>query len=157
MSRARRHLERLRDSLTGPTDAWLLLRIVGWSLVLPPAKAVVSLPRLARLMQAEARTATRDPKREQTITALIAWVFKTRPPGTRDNCLERGLVTYRYLCRGGAHPQLIIGVARSGENVHGHVWVTIDGRPVHDTTAALERFQPILSFDSDGRMAKPGR
>jgi hypothetical protein len=84
--------------------------------------------------------------------SLAAWVFKTRPPGARDNCLERGLVAYRYLARAGASPELVIGVAKSAQGVHGHVWVTIDGRAVHDSPATLAGFEPILVVKSDGSL-----
>jgi transglutaminase superfamily protein len=155
VSRTRRHVERLRGSVGRPADAWLLVRIVGWSLVLPVAKSVIPLPRLTRLMRADAGSSRRDAEQEQTVTALTAWVFKTRPPGSRDNCLERALVTYRYLCRAGADPELVVGMARDEEGVHGHAWVTVDGFPVHDTIAELARFEPMLRFGSDGRMVSP--
>jgi transglutaminase superfamily protein len=154
MRRSRLHVARLRDSVKGPADAWLLTRIVGWSLVLPLAKSLVSMPRLTRLMQTSARATSRDPEREKTVASLTAWVFKTRPRDSRDNCLERALVTYRYLCRAGARPELVIGMARDAEGVRGHAWVTVDGRGVHDTPMALAVFQPILRFRSDGTMQR---
>jgi hypothetical protein len=130
------------------------VRIVGWSLLLPLAKSVVSLPRLTMLMRANPRAIVRDPEQEQAVASLTAWVFKTRPPGSRDNCLERALVTYRYLSRAGAHPQLVMGVAGTGKPVHGHAWVTVDGLPVHDSPSQLAQFRPILRFESDGRMIR---
>jgi Transglutaminase-like superfamily len=155
--RFRLHIARLGEAVKGPADAWLLTRIVAWSLVLPLAKSLLSVPRLTRLMRTDARTASREPEREQAVASLTAWVFKTRPRGSRDNCLERALVTYRYLCRAGAHPELVMGVARGEEGVHGHAWVTVDGHAVHDTTTELARFEPILRFGSDGRMVRlPG-
>jgi hypothetical protein len=81
-------------------------------------------------------------------------VFKTRPPGSRDNCLERALVTYRYLCQAGARPELVMGVARGEKGVHGHAWVAVDGHPVHDTAGELARFEPVLRFGSDGSLVR---
>jgi Transglutaminase-like superfamily len=148
------HLAQLRSAVKRPADAWLLARILGWSLVLPLAKRLVPVPRLTALMRTHARSATRDPEVEETVAALTAWVFKTRPRGSRDNCLERALVTYRYLCRAGARPELVMGVARGEAGVDGHAWVTVDGRPVHDDPAALEAFRPMLRFDSDGAIVR---
>jgi hypothetical protein len=150
--RIRRHASRLRSSVSTPSDAWLLARVLGWSLVLPIAKRALPLPRLLRLMRSRKRTTQRDPEREAAIVSLAAWVFKTRPPGARDNCLERGLVAYRYLSRAGACPELVIGVAKGLEGVHGHAWVTVDGRPVHDLPATLAGFEPILVVKSDGTL-----
>jgi hypothetical protein len=154
MRRAHLHITRLRDAVERPGDAWLLTRILAWSVVLPLAKSLVSMPRLTRLMRTDARTTSREPERERTVVALTAWVFKTRPRGSRDNCLERALVTYRYLCQAGAHPELVLGMARDENGIHGHAWVSVDGRAVHDTPAALAAFEPILRFRSDGSMEK---
>jgi hypothetical protein len=124
----------------------------GWSLVLPIAKRTLPFLRLVRLMRPRERTAQRDPEREATIASLAAWVFRTRPTGARDNCLERGLVTYRYLSRAGADAELVIGVAQETGGVHGHVWVTVDGRAVHDSPATVAGFEPILVVKSDGTL-----
>jgi hypothetical protein len=152
--RIRRHTSRLRNSVSRPSDAWLLARMLGWSVVLPIAKRAIRFPRLVRLMRPRKHTSRRDPKREAAITSLAAWVFKTRLPGARDNCLERGLVAYRYLSHAGADPHLVMGVAKSMGDVHGHVWVTLDGRPVHDSPATLEGFETILVFRSDGTLIR---
>ena len=149
--RARRHAARLGDSVSSPADLWLLVRMLGWSLVLPLAKRVLPLSRLVHLMRPRTGTRTRHRNRQDAIASLAAWVFKTRPPGTRDNCLERGLVTFRYLSRAGAEPVLVIGMAKGSEGVHGHVWVTVDGRPVHDSPEALAGFEPFLVFESESR------
>jgi hypothetical protein len=135
-----------------PSDAWLLARIFGWSLVLPIAKRTLPFPRLVGLMRPRRCIRQRDPQREAMIVSLAAWVFKSRPPGTRDNCLERGLIAYRYLSRAGACPDLVVGVAKGMEGVHGHVWVLVDGRAVHDSHAKLAGFEPILVVKSDGTL-----
>jgi Transglutaminase-like superfamily len=150
--RIRRHTSWLRGSVATPSDALLLARIVGWSLVLPIAKRTLPFPRLVSLMRPRGRAAQRDPDHEAVITSLVAWVFKTRPPGARDNCLERGLVAYRYLSRAGASPDLVVGVLKGEEGIRGHVWVTVDGRAVHDSPATLASFEPIWVVKSDGTL-----
>jgi hypothetical protein len=150
--RIRRHAARLHSAVSTPSDAWLLARIFGWSFVLPIAKRTVPLPRLVRLMRPRERAAQRDLEREAAIASLAAWVFKTRPPSARDNCLERGLVAYRYLSRAGASPELVVGVAKEMQGVHGHVWVTVDGRAVHASPSTLAGFEPIFVVKSDGTL-----
>jgi Transglutaminase-like superfamily/Coenzyme PQQ synthesis protein D (PqqD) len=66
--------------------------------------------------------------------------------------LERGLVAYRYLSRAGASPELVVGVAKEMQGVHGHVWVTVDGRAVHDSPSTLAGFEPIFVVKSDGTL-----
>jgi hypothetical protein len=150
--RIRRHASRLRSAVSTPSDAWLLARIFVWSLVLPIAKRTIPLPQLVRLMRPRGRTAQRDPEREAAIGSLTSWVFRTRPPSARDNCLERGLVAYRYLSRAGASPELVVGVAKEVHRLQGHVWVTVDGRPVHDSPSTLAPFEPIFVVRSDGTL-----
>jgi hypothetical protein len=138
---------------------WLLGRMLGWSVVLPIAKRTLPLPRLVRLIYPRTSAARRDPGREAAIGALSAWVFKTRPPGGRDNCLERGLVAYRYLSHAGADPSLVIGVATGPGGAHGHVWVTVDERAVHDLPSTLASFEPVLVFGRHGTLVlgeRPG-
>jgi hypothetical protein len=77
-----------------------------------------------------------------------------RPRPARDNCLERSLVTYRFLGRLGAGPELVVGVGSEGEATVGHVWVTVDGRPVHDEPQSLDAYETVVVFDSDGRRSE---
>jgi hypothetical protein len=152
MTRARCHIASLRRSVSSPSEAWLLLRMLGWSAVLPLAKFALPLPLLVRLMRSSSGRATRDRRREARIAAIAAWVFKTRPPGSRDNCLERALVTYRYLSRAGAKPDLFVGLTQPGEDLLGHAWVVVEGRAVHDEPQTLRRYATLLVFGSDGRI-----
>jgi Transglutaminase-like superfamily len=152
--KVRSHLGKLHRLVRTPADAWLLARMVGWSLVLPVAKFLFPVRRLAGFMRLEPRAGGRDRAFEQSVVSLSAWVFKSRPRSSRDNCLERGLVTFRYLARAGAQPDLVVGVAKGAEGVHGHVWVLVDGRPVHDAVESLRRFEPLLTFKSDGTVIR---
>ena len=151
------HAAELPRLLSSPRGTTLLARMLGWSFVLPLLKALLPLPRLVRLMHTEPRHAHRDLRREELIVRLSRWVFRSRPRNLRDNCLERALVTYRYLGGTGAHPELVVGLSRSAQRTIGHVWVTVDGHPVHDEPEGLERFASILVFGSDGERLSTGR
>jgi hypothetical protein len=102
-------------------------------------------------MSKERAREQRDLASEARTAALARWVFRTRPRGARDNCLERALVTYRYLGQAGAEPQLVVGMSKTDREV-GHVWVVVDGQFVHDTRQDLERYVAFLVFDSDGSL-----
>jgi hypothetical protein len=154
--RFRRHASSLRSAVSTPSDAWLLVRMLGWSAVLPVAKRTLPLPQLVRLMHSRRHASQRDPELEATIALLAAWVFKTRPPGARDNCFERALVAYRYLSRAGASPQLVVGIGKETGATHGHMWVAVDGRAVHDSPGVLAGFEPVLAFESDGTLIRTG-
>jgi hypothetical protein len=147
----RRLANRVRALLSGirtPADAWLAARILSWRLVLPLLKWLLPLPRLVRLMW-HGRDRSRNPRREERIILLCRKL--SGPAGERltDNCLERSLVTYRLLSAAGAEPELVVAVAAE-QDVQGHVWVTLDGRTLHEDDDPLERFSPLLTFGPEG-------
>lgn len=146
------HVRRLRATVSSFADVWLLARMLGWSLVLPVLKRLVALPRLVALLHRDPGVPQRDPRREEVVAELSAWAFRSRPAESRDNCLDRSLVAYRYLGRAGAMPSLVVGIAR-GEPVSGHVWVTVDGHPVHDDPERVAAFSVITAFGADGRVS----
>jgi hypothetical protein len=148
----RRVVRALRSCVSSPADVWLLGRIAAWAVVLPLAKRVIPLPRLVAAMAAEPKRADRDPELERRIARMARLVYRGRRPTFRDNCLERSLVTYRYLGRAGARPRLLVGLGR-GESgaIRGHAWVVLDGRAVHDGDDALEPYAEVAAFGPDGR------
>ena len=138
--------------LATPADAALFGRMFAWRLCLPGLKYALPLPRLARLMSARARDDRRRPGRERRILALTQRLYEPNALlAADDDCLERSLLTYRYLAREGADPRLVVGIREaSGEGARGHVWVMVDGRPVTDTEELIDSFAPIVSFGAAG-------
>jgi hypothetical protein len=119
--------------------------MTAWAACLPALKFLVPLPRLVALLTPAEQPERRDTEREQRVTRLASRLYRTAPRLSRDNCLERSLVTYRYLARAGSEPRLVVGMRKQDE-LEGHVWVTVDDRPVHDTDDFLAGFVPIMSF-----------
>lgn len=149
----RKRAARFRNVVRSPADVVLFARMLGWAAALPFLKRRMPLPKLVETAAPEARAnATRRP---ETVIAFSRWVY--RIPGFRDNCLEKSLLTYRYLPSSGNPYRLVLGV-RSGESdgPPGHAWLTIDGVPVHDTEESLADLVPILAFDSAGRREEIG-
>lgn len=137
--------------IRSPSDAWLALRILGWRLAVPVLKWLLPLPRLARLMWAHGQRDERDPAREERIVTLAEALCGLHGNRLLDNCLERSLVSYRFLSQAGAAPELVFGVSRSSDDpVPGHAWVRLDGEPVHDSAALLTRFEELGAFGQDG-------
>ena len=147
----------IRGCIRSPADVWLALRMAGWRLVVPLLKWLVPLPRLARMMWTRSRRAERDPAREQRIVTLAEALCGPHGGRLLDNCLERSLVSYRFLSQAGAEPELAFGVARDkSDPVQGHAWVRLDGEPVHDSVAALERFEELGAFGRAGALSRSG-
>jgi transglutaminase superfamily protein len=142
----RRAWRALRSCVSSPADAWLLARMTAWAPSLPVLKRVLPLPRLVALMAKEPRRPLRDPELERRIVRMARLVYRGRTGTFRDNCLERSLVTYRFLGRAGADPELVVAMSKGDQGVHGHVWVTVEGLPVHEDPADLEIYVPVLRF-----------
>ena len=122
--------------------------MLAWRGALPVMKRVVPLPILVRLMAS--RT---DPREErngqaQRIVELAERIFDIQ--NSDQNCLDRSMVTYRYLSKTGVDPQLVIAFRKGAPTILGHAWVTVDGMPIHDSLQALEEFEPLVAFGSDG-------
>jgi hypothetical protein len=136
----------LRSCVSSPADAWLLARMTTWAPSLPVLKRVLPLPRLVALMAKEPRRSPRDPELERRIVRMARLVYRGRRGTFRDNCLERSLVTYRFLGRAGADPELVVAMSKGEDGLHGHVWVTVEGLPVHENPADLEAYLPVMRF-----------
>ena len=132
-------------ALARPGDALLAGRIYGWLCVLPLLKRRLSLAKLVRLMWLRPRGAARDSVRERRTIRAVARLSRA----SRGNCLERSLVLYRYLARATADPHLVVGMARPDEYL-GHVWVTVDGRPLLETAETLASYTELVGFGRDG-------
>jgi hypothetical protein len=112
-------------------------------------KRTLPLERLVRLMWLPPRGIARDPGREQRTIRVVSRLSRA----SGGNCLERSLTLYRYLARASADPRLVAGMARPGEYV-GHVWVTVDGRPLLETPETLRTYEEITTFGEGGRRIK---
>ena len=136
--------------MRSPSHLWLVCRMAAWASVLPVLKVLLPLPRLVRLFATRPRTRQRNPRRENRVVRSAARLYRSRLVSKSDNCLERSLVTYRYLTRLNADPRLVVGMGKRDE-VIGHVWVLVDGKPVHDDEASLHDLVPVVDFGPDGQ------
>jgi hypothetical protein len=136
-----------RQILASPSNALLALRMSSWVLVLPLAKRVFPVERLARFMWRDGR-GLRIPEQESYVIRLGCRL--TRFSGS--NCLERSLILYRYLGSGGADPTLVLGVGTGeGQQRLGHAWLVVDGAPLIDSQAELEKYEPFVAFGPGAR------
>jgi hypothetical protein len=145
-SRRASRLRSLASLLVRPADSLLALRTLGWMCVLPVLKRTVALPRLVRLMWVGPRGSVRDPEGEKRVIQVVARLSRA----SGGNCLERSLILYRYLSRAGADPSLVVGMTRSDRYL-GHVWVTLDGQALLETSETLHAYAEVTAFGREGR------
>ena len=149
--RGRGRAKRVAGELVRPADSWLAARILCWAAFVRLAKYAIPLQTLVQMVSPTPREGPRDPCRERQIAVFADWASRIVRPRTRGSCLERSLVSYRYLVRARADPRLMIGFRRDESGVLGHAWVVVDGQPLSDSPATLAEYQVAMSFDARGR------
>jgi hypothetical protein len=153
---ALRHARTFRNCIHSPADLWLAARMAAWAAVLPALKRTVPLPRLVELVRATPRNSSRELDEEQRIVALAWWLHAPLELLDRG-CVQRSLLTYRFLGAAGAQPQLSIGVRKEGATVLAHAWVFVDGSPAGESVEEISPFTPMLVFGPDGRQEQFAR
>lgn len=157
ISKVSRRVRNVSARIETWNDAWLAIRILGWACCLPILKRVVPLRTLVRLLRHSPTSAIRMNDREEQIATFARWSCRATAWSSGGNCLERGLIMYRFLGRANAQPSLAIGFARGpAGKLLGHAWVIVDGRPVGETLESLSEFHTALTFSSDGRTVERG-
>ena len=141
----KRVLQQMRRS---PAETLLILRMTFWAALVPFLKRLVPLPRLVRLASRQ-REGVRDGATERRVIESVTRIYRSGIVREGDNCLERSLVTFRFLGAAHAKPELVVGMSRI-EKGTGHVWVTIDGAPVIDTEETLAGMERVVAFAADG-------
>jgi hypothetical protein len=68
------------------------------------------------------------------------------PYNVKGNCFPRSLTLYRLARRHGCHVQFHCGVAKIGETLAGHAWLTLDGKPFLEPADQWRRFTVTFSF-----------
>lgn len=137
-----------RLALCARTDVRLLMRAIGWRLVLPVLKYAVPLRTLARWMAARPRSTGSVERRDARLAAVRQMLAHGGRLVISRNCLERSLILHRFLGEVGASPRLVMGVNKNDERVGGHAWIELDGTPLADETT--RQFVPVLMFEPDG-------
>lgn len=135
-------------SLRSAAGVWLMARMLAWRLALPVLKRLLPLRRLVRLAAGRRRPVSSFTPDQ--VVSVSHRLFGLRSPASSD-CIERSVLTYRFLLQVGAAPELVCGVERSAEGMMvGHAWVLLGGAPVDEAPEALARYATLLAFDASG-------
>jgi len=131
-------------------DLSLAIRMLGWRLAIRPLKALIPLPQLVRVLHKPPDSRHRHSTREARIVSLSDRLCRGRL--REGSCLERSLLTYRFLSEAGAEPTLVIAVRPAGDSLEWHAWVTRDRGPVQETEETLRGYLPVLIFGPRGAL-----
>ena len=126
-----------------------------WACVLPVLKRVMPMKSLVGIVWRSARRLERDAAREERVVTFARWACRLTGWTRRGNCLERGLIAYRFLGEGHADPTLVIGVGRGGRGaITGHAWVLLDGTPAGESLESVSEYVPVFAFGPDGTLLR---
>jgi hypothetical protein len=132
----------VRMTVASPRTAWLMVQMLAWKAALSLLKHIVGLPKLVGFVEPQPPPAL-DRRERGRVEYAVRRLGRVLGGG---DCLERSLVTYRFLVRAGARPRLIIGFDRENGRVAGHAWVTVDDEPVVESREALARYVAVAAF-----------
>jgi hypothetical protein len=144
----RGRIRTLRRHVRSPSDALLVLRLLGWRLALAVLKRTVPIATLVRLMATPGRHATWETRR---VVELVDWLYGPRGNRELDNCLDRSLVLYRFLSRNEPGTRLALGMRRGSSELEGHAWVIAGDRAFGAIPASGDGFVTLATFAADGR------
>jgi hypothetical protein len=151
LAKTSRRARRVGAELSRPANCWLGVRFLCWAAFVRVAKYVVPLRTLVRAISPVSRDGARNAERERRIALFADWASRVVRPRSQGNCLERSVVSYRFLVSAHADPQLIIGFRRDETGVLGHAWVLVDGRPLGESPSSVAAYEIALSFGGGGR------
>lgn len=130
---------RVSASVRSASDAILLLRVIGFGLLVPLLTRIPLL-RLQRWVEPSCKRPLRDPAAVQRMVELVEMGLELGRPLVQRGCLTRGLTLYCFLRRAGVDVELCFGIGRVAEALEGHCWLERGGAPY------LERVDPSSSF-----------
>jgi len=119
--------------------------------VLGAFKHVLPVERLARWAW-RAPDPTVDGEKVRARVGLVLRLSRVAGRGDRD-CLQRSLLLYRELSRGGADPVLVMGFRRDGGRIEGHAWVESRGRVIGDSADEVGRYAGMLRMGRGGAVS----
>ena len=119
-----------RKTVTSPREAWLLLRMAWWVVVLSAAARLYSLPRALEIVAGNGKV-TRVDATESELARAIDLLLATDVLMFKPICWKRAAVLHRYL----SCTRIIFGVRNESDGKFaGHAWLEREGHPILETT-----------------------
>lgn len=124
-----------RKLVTRPNEAWLLMRMAWWVVVLSATARCYSLPRALRIVAGNQSNGRRSSESREDLARAIDLLLSADFLMFTPVCWKRAAVLHRYLSRNGTPTRIIFGVRNESDGkVDGHAWLEADGQPILETT-----------------------
>lgn len=132
----------------------LALSVALWLFRLPIIVRIYSLSGLLERLKRTARSQKKQTALElKEAVPIVTRICYVRLFGSRvfpRACLRQSLTLYRALTRMGYPVEIHFGVRKAGDDLLGHSWVTIEGKPLADGTQTY-LFNAVYSYSSVSR------
>lgn len=127
-----------RFILRTPREAFLVLRMAWWVVLLSALIRVQPLPRVLNIMtpRKPLRPATDHFPSSERLAQLVDLVLRIDAFVFRPKCWKRAAVLHRYLTLKGIPNRIVFGVRKENQGLlEGHAWLEVDDRPVFETNS----------------------
>ena len=138
----------LRDPILLLPKVALALDLVLWLFWLPVMLRMYTVPILLQRLAESKKYIRRTPTELRDVIGIASCVCNLRPFRSRffpKLWLRQSLTLYRTLSRMGYPVEIHFGVRKEENNITGHSWVTIAGKPVADTSYSAI-FKTVYSY-----------
>jgi Transglutaminase-like superfamily len=130
-----------------PDEAFLLVRMATWIVLLSVLIKFFPLPRVLSLVATSGRgQKPRNNKiSQQRLAQLVDALLGLNVLCFTPTCWKRAPVLHRYLALNGIETRIIFGLRKEKESLlAGHAWLEADGRPLLE--ASPPQYIPTYSF-----------
>ena len=130
---ASRALLATRFVVRSPREAFLVLRMAGWVVLLSGLIRVQPLPRVLKLMTARRpeKLRLRNSPSSERIALLLDLLLGIDVFVFRPICWKRAAVLHRYLALSGMPTSIVFGVRKQNEGLlEGHAWLEVGHEPI---------------------------
>jgi len=119
-----------------------------WLFCLPVMLRMHTVPILLERLARSEKRVRKMPIELRGAVGIVTWVCNLRMFRSRlfpKLCLRQSLVLYRTLSQMGYPVEIHFGALKEGDDLHGHSWVTVEGKPVADT-AQSNIFKVVYTY-----------
>jgi hypothetical protein len=150
----------VRKILTNPAQAFLLLRMAWWVVVISIAARWRPLPAALRIVSGAPSmgSSNKDEALAAHLARTIDSLLATDVLFFQPICWKRAAVLRRFLSSNGIDTKILFGVRNTDGEVKGHAWLEADGQPFLEATPpeyivtytfpSEQRFDPNLAVIS---------
>ena len=87
----------------------------------------------------------------ERLSKYVDSILGLRLFGLKPNCLNRSVILYHFLYKLGVAVKINFGVRKTDNDIEGHGWLTLDGKPYLEESNAYKTFFLIYSYPGVGQ------